>query len=110
MDEKQELRLRRQALRWRSKGIKSKDILAKVHRSHFWLSKWDKRFHQEGPSGLRSRSRRPHHSPTAYSPRIVRWIIQTRRRLVKQKVGLIGVNFQSKVSSNFHPKVSARAS
>ena len=37
MDEKQELRLRRQAIRLRLKGIKSKRILEKVHRSHVTL-------------------------------------------------------------------------
>jgi hypothetical protein len=90
MDEKQELRLRRQAIRLWLKGVKSKHILEKTHRSRVWLSKWQKRFDQQGVSGLRSHSRRPHHTPTACSPRIVRLIIQTRRRLVRQKVGLIG--------------------
>ena len=90
MDETQELRLRRQAIRLWLKGIKPKSILEKIHRSHFWLSKWQKRFDQQGVSGLRSHSRKPRHTPTACSPRIVRLIVQTRRRLVKQKVGLIG--------------------
>jgi len=90
MDEKQERRLRRQAMRLRLKGIKSKSILDTVQRSYFWLSKWQKRFDQQGASGLYSHSRQPHHTPTACSPRIVRLIVQTRRRLVKQPVGLIG--------------------
>ena len=90
MDDKQELRLRRQALRWRLKGIPSKVILEKVHRSPAWLSKWQKRLSQRGVAGLRSLSRRPHHLPTAYPSRIVRLLVQTRHRLVKQKVGLIG--------------------
>ena len=46
MDEKQELGLRRQAIRLRLKGIKSKRILEKTCRSRFWLSKWQKRFNQ----------------------------------------------------------------
>jgi transposase InsO family protein len=90
MDEKQELRLRRLAIRWWLKGAKSKWILDKVHRSRVWLSKWRTRFDHEGWAGLDSHSRRPHHTPTACPPRIVRLIVQTRRRLVKQKVGLIG--------------------
>ena len=90
MDEKQEFRLRRQAISWWLKGVQSKTILEKVHRSRFWLSKWQHRFDQQGTSGLHSLSRRPHHTPTACSPRLVRLIVQTRRRLVKQKVGLIG--------------------
>jgi hypothetical protein len=90
MDEKQELRLRRQAMGLRLKGVKPKSILEKAHRSRFWLSKWQKRFDQQGALGLRSHSRRPHHTPSACAPRIVRLIVQTRRRLVKQPVGLIG--------------------
>ena len=90
MDDRQELRRRWQAMRLRLQGIPHKVILEKVQRSRAWLSKWQKRFEQQGASGLRSHSRRPHHDPTACSLRIVRLIVQTRRRLTKQKVGLIG--------------------
>jgi len=90
MDEQQELRLRRQAMRLRLQGNPHTVILKKVQRSPSWLSKWQTRFDQQGFAGLRSHSRRPHHAPQTYAPRIVRLIVQTRRRLVKQKVGLIG--------------------
>jgi putative transposase len=90
MDDKQELQRRQQAMRLRLRGIPHKTILEKIHRSRAWLSKWQKRFEQQGASGLHTRSRCPHHTPGACSPRIVRLIVQTRRRLVKQKVGLRG--------------------
>jgi putative transposase len=90
MDEKQEFRLRRKAIRMRLQGRTQEDILAKVHRGCAWLSKWQKRFDQQGVSGLHSHSRCPHHTPTIYLPRMKQLIVQTRRRLVKQKVGLIG--------------------
>jgi len=90
MDDKQELRLRRKALRLRLKGIPHQVILEKVQRSRAWLSKWQDRFDRQGAAGLHSHSRQPQHTPTACSPRIVRLIVQTRRRLVKQPVGLIG--------------------
>jgi transposase len=90
MDDKQELRLRRKAIRFHLKGVRLKVILAKVQRSRAWFSKWQKRFDQQGTAGLRSHSRRPHHTPRACSPRIERLIVRTRRRLVKQKVGLSG--------------------
>ena len=90
MDDKQELQRRRQAMRLRMQGVSHKIILEKVQRSRAWLSKWQKRFEQQGASGLRTHSRRPHHTPGACSPRIVRMIVRTRRRLVKQKVGLRG--------------------
>jgi hypothetical protein len=90
MNEKRELQLRRQAIRLWLKGVKSKTILEKVQRSRVWLGKWQQRFDQQGASGLRSQARKPRHTPTACAPRIVRLIVRTRRRLVRQKVGLIG--------------------
>jgi putative transposase len=90
MDEKTELHLRRQAIHLWLQGVKSRDILNKVHRSRFWLSKWRKRFDQEGAAGLPSDSRRPHSAPQACAPRIVGLITRLRRRLVKRAVGLIG--------------------
>ena len=90
MAEKHEFQLRRQAIRLWVQGVKSKDILQQIQRSRVWLSKWRKRFEQDGVQGLRSHSRRPHTTPQAYPPRIVHLIIRTRRRLVKQAVGLSG--------------------
>jgi len=90
MDEKQEYRLRRKAIRLRLQGRTQQEILASVQRSRAWLSKWQKRFEQQGLAGLHSRSRRPAYVPTTYSARMRQLIVQTRRRLVKQKVGLIG--------------------
>src|SRR5512138_2527998 len=91
MDEKQELRLRRNAIRMRLQGRTQQEILVRVHRSRAWLSKWQTRFDQQGTSGLHSRSRRPAHPATMYTPQMRQLIVQTRRRLMKQKVGLIGV-------------------
>ena len=90
MDEKQEFQRRRQAIRLWLKGLAPQCILAKVQRSRFWFSKWRKRFAQQGVAGLHSQSRRPQHTPSACAPRVVRLILQTRRRLVKRPVGLIG--------------------
>jgi len=90
MDEKHERQLRRRAIRWLLQGLKPKYLLKRVKRSRFWLSKWKKLFDQEGTKGLHSHSRRPDTTPKAYPPRVVRLIVRTRRRLVKQAVGLIG--------------------
>jgi hypothetical protein len=90
MDEKHERRLRRQAIQRWLQDVKPKYILEKVQRSYVWLSKWRKRFEQDGAQGLHSHSRRPHTTPKAYPPRVVRLIIRTRRRLEKQAVGLVG--------------------
>jgi hypothetical protein len=55
MDEQQELRLRRQAIRLHVKDVRLKVILEKVQRSRAWFNKWQKRFDQLGAAGLRSR-------------------------------------------------------
>ena len=52
MDEQQELRRRRLAIRLWLKGVTPKRILEKVQRSRVWLSKWQKRFDQAGASGF----------------------------------------------------------
>jgi transposase len=91
MDDKQDFRLRLKAIRLHLKGVSLKVILNKVHRNRAWFSKWQKRFDLQGTAGLHTQSRRPHHTPTACSPRIVQLIVRIRRRLFKQKVGLIGL-------------------
>lgn len=75
-------------LRW--PGISHKRILEKVQRSRAGLSKWRKRFEQQGASGLCSHSRRPPHPPSAYAPRIVRLMVQTTACLDHQKGGWSG--------------------
>lgn len=90
MDEKDELRRRRRAIRLWLKGTRPKDLLRRVERSWAWFTKWRQRFQRQGLSGLKSRSRRPRRTPTACPRRLVRLIVQTRRRLVRQRVGLAG--------------------
>ena len=90
MDDHDDLRRRREAIRLWLKGTRSKDILQHVGRSRAWWSKWRQRFQRGGAGGLQSQSRRPRRLGRVCPPRIVRLIVQTRRRLVKQPVGLIG--------------------
>jgi len=90
MDDHDDLRRRQEAIRLWLKGTCSTDILDRVGRSRAWWSKWRRRFQRQGARGLRSRSRRPRRLARSYPPGIVRLIVQTRRRLVKQPVGLIG--------------------
>lgn len=90
MDDHDDLRRRREAIRLWLRGTRSKDILERVGRSRAWWSKWRRRFQRLGVHGLGSRSRRPHRLARSCPPRIVRLIVQTRRRLVKAPVGLIG--------------------
>lgn len=90
MDDRYEFQLRRKAIRLLLKDVKPSRVLQIVHRSRAWLSKWVARFERGGIAGLKSQSRRPRHLAKGYSPAIVRLVVQTRQRLLKQRVGLIG--------------------
>ena len=90
MDEKLERRRRRKAIRLSLRGERSKVIGQAVSRSRTWLSKWRKRYARQGSAGLRSQSRRPHHTPSRVPARVRRLVERVRRQLVKRKVGLVG--------------------
>lgn len=90
MDEKQERQWRRKAIRWHLRGLSPPQILQQIPRSRKWLYKWIQRFEQAGWPGLCSQSRQPSHSPHQYRAFVRRLVIQTRHRLVKSKVGLVG--------------------
>jgi len=90
MNEKQERYWRRKAIRMMLQGIKPKHILKKIPRSEPWFYKWCKRFEQFGWPGLYSQSRVSHQYSNRYSKQVHRLVLQTRRRLSKSKVGLIG--------------------
>jgi putative transposase len=90
MDDQLEYRLRLRAVRWQVQGVAIGTILSRVHRSRAWLTKWRGRYQRFGWRGLHSQSRRPGHSPTACPPWLERHIVSTRRRLERQKVGLVG--------------------
>lgn len=90
MDDKDELRRRRQAIRLWLKGVSPNQILQRVQRGRTWFGKWRDRFERWGAGGLRSQSRRPRHRPAAHSTQMVRLIVRTRQRLGRERVGLIG--------------------
>jgi putative transposase len=90
MDEKQERRLRRKAIRLTLRGVSRRAILQGISRSSSWLHKWQKRFAQFGWPGLNSQVRRPHRLAWCYDARTRHLVGQARLRLVKRKVGLVG--------------------
>jgi hypothetical protein len=73
-----ELRRRRQAIRWYLRGIRFTEICERLDRHSTWLSKWLKRYHAEGCDGLRERSRRPHRFRAQTSPYVVNEIVALR--------------------------------
>jgi putative transposase len=90
MDEKQERRFRRKAIRLTLRGFSQQEILQRINRGHTWLHKWQTRFAQCGWAGLKSQPRRPQHLTGRYKDRTRRLVVQARLRLRKRKVGLLG--------------------
>jgi transposase len=91
MNEKPEWSRRKTAIRLWLKGLGSAHILRVVSRSRAWLSKWKERYRQHGWKGLRSRSRKPHHSTHAYPSAVRRLIERAYRRVQKRRWGLRGL-------------------
>ena len=90
MDEKQERRLRRKAIRLWLQGNTDRAIQRHVPRSLGWIHKWQQRYANAGWAGLNSQSHRPHQA-TGYSASVRQVVLRVRHQLVKRKVGrLIG--------------------
>jgi hypothetical protein len=90
MNEHHEYQLRRRAIRLTLQGRSRQAILARIGRSPAWLSKWLRRFDEEGWQGLRSRSRAPHKCSARYSHHTRHLIVATRQRLLKRRISLSG--------------------
>src|SRR5215468_358159 len=90
MNEHHEYQLRRRAIRLTLQGRERTVILARIGRSPAWLSKWLRRFDEEGWQGLRSRSRAPHNRSARYSHYTRHLIVATRQRLQKRLISLHG--------------------
>lgn len=89
-DDDDELHWRRQAIRLRLKGWRSCDILTRIPRKREWLRKWWQRFSSLGWAGLHDQSRRPVHTPQAYSQQAHLVVQRVRRALEQRQVGLVG--------------------
>jgi putative transposase len=92
MDERNfdELSSRRHAIRLTLKGRRPGEILKRIPRSRVWLSKWQRRYEEQGWAGLESASRRPHTSPYAYPTGTRLLVVNLRRRLARRAIGLVG--------------------
>ena len=75
---REEMKRRRQAVRWYLRGMPFTEICSRLDRHGTWLAKWLKRFRAEGWDGLRDRSRRPLRFRAQISERIVDEILAIR--------------------------------
>ena len=90
MDEQQERRLRRKAIRLWLQGYSDRAIQRRVPRSLGWLHKWQQRYCTLGWDGLHSQSHRPH-QPAGYTDAVRHVVLRVRRQLSQRQVGrLIG--------------------
>ena len=90
MDEKQERRWRRLAIRLWLCGFSDRYIQRQVPRSLGWLHKWQKRYEHSGWDGLKSQSRCPQHTDR-YPETVRQVVVRVRHKLAKRKVGrLVG--------------------
>ena len=76
-----ELRRRKQAVRWHLRGMRFTEICERLDCHSTWLAKWLKRYQAEGWDGLRDRSRRPHHFRAQTPAAVVSEILTIRRFL-----------------------------
>jgi hypothetical protein len=89
---KQELALRRRAIRLKLKGLRPSDILKRVPRGRTWLFRWLKRFARSGWQGLKNNSKQPKRSPHAYPLQAHKVVLGLRRALRKRRIGLLGAH------------------
>jgi transposase len=77
--------LRIKAIRLYDDGIGFNEILRRMQRSDFWLTKWLRRFREFGEEGLRDRSRVPKHVGNRTRGSLIRKILALRDELAAHK-------------------------
>jgi putative transposase len=90
MNSKEELALRRKAIRLLLKGLRPSEVLKRISRGRTWLHKWWRRYEKDGRAGLESHSRQPELSPQAYGEKARGVVLRLRRAFARRRVGLIG--------------------
>ena len=85
MKNQKEYDKRRKAIQLYKEGYGFNKILLVVQRSRFWLSKWLKRYKEQGDTGLKERSRAPRQIWRRVSDRLVKKILSIREELESHK-------------------------
>lgn len=81
MDNQNEYEKRCKAIQLYNKGVRFTEILQLLQRGRFWLSKWLKRFKEDGLKGLNDQSRVPKRIWRKISERMVKKILSIREEL-----------------------------
>ena len=85
MKDQKEYEKRCKAIQMYEEGYGFNKILRMVQRSRFWLSKWLKRYKEQGGKGLKDRSRAPRRIWRKISDRLVKKILSIREELESHK-------------------------
>ncbi|OQZ01776.1 MAG: hypothetical protein B6D34_12695 [Candidatus Brocadia sp. UTAMX1] len=85
MKDQKEYERRSKAIHLYEEGCGFNKILRMVQRSRFWLSKWLKRYKEQGDKGLKDRSRAPRRIWRKISDRLVKKILSIREELESHK-------------------------
>jgi len=85
MSDRNEHEVRHKAIQLNEAGIGFSDILRRVQRSCFWLTKWLRRYREHGLAGLRDQSRAPKHVRNRTRESLVRKILALRDELAAHK-------------------------
>jgi len=82
MDEEER---RRRAIAALREGRRPGDVCAELGRSREWLAKWQRRFAESGPAGLRGHSRAPKRQARQTSAAVIRAVLAARDRLARRR-------------------------
>ncbi len=85
MKSESEYERRARAVSLLGEGVGFEEVLRRVQRGRFWLSKWTRRYEAFGLAGLRDRSRVPKHSRNKTRDPLVRAILALRDELAAHK-------------------------
>ena len=84
---------RKLAIMMLRKGKTMQEVAENMNRSLFWVSKWNKRYHDEGWTGLHGRSRAPHHHGKRLPSEIREAIRDTRLKLEVEAALGVGLKY-----------------
>ncbi|TDX42411.1 helix-turn-helix domain-containing protein [Orenia marismortui] len=87
-----EIDIRKKAIKKYLAGEKVSNICSDLNRSKTWFYKWYNRYKTKGEEGLKSKSKRPKHSPNKTPKKMEQLIIDIRKRLMNTKYAPIGAD------------------
>ena len=95
MSGRNDYEIRYKAIQLHQGGIGFNDVLRRVRRSCFWLTKWLQRYREHGLAGLRDQSRAPKRIHNSTPEPLVRKILALRDALAAHKGRRVSMGVQN---------------